>query len=174
MSLTPGLLLPSPMLPQTGPDGAGGVGSITVWGPWPSAPGGSLHLAWFPQHSVLSRKFVEVMTKYNEAQVDFRERSKGRIQRQLEISMCLKLVRAPSPLPATGLSVPSRENWESEEQHPCLWLLPAFAPKLRRGLRALVHLVPCHGLQGGVMVVGPRSFGSCGHQHFLTWRGGTC
>lgn len=38
------------------------------------------------QHSVLSRKFVEVMTKYNEAQVDFRERSKGRIQRQLEIS----------------------------------------------------------------------------------------
>lgn len=28
------------------------------------------------------------MTKYNEAQVDFRERSKGRIQRQLEISAC--------------------------------------------------------------------------------------
>lgn len=40
------------------------------------------------QHAVLSRKFVEVMTKYNEAQVDFRERSKGRIQRQLEISEC--------------------------------------------------------------------------------------
>ncbi|XP_068596973.1 syntaxin 3b [Brachionichthys hirsutus] len=38
------------------------------------------------QHVVLSRKFVEVMTKYNEAQVDFRERSKGRIQRQLEIT----------------------------------------------------------------------------------------
>ncbi|XP_064193844.1 syntaxin-3 isoform X2 [Anguilla rostrata] len=38
------------------------------------------------QHAVLSRKFVEVMTKYNEAQVDFRERSKGRIQRQLEIT----------------------------------------------------------------------------------------
>ncbi|KAM4604571.1 syntaxin-3 isoform 6-T7 [Discoglossus pictus] len=38
------------------------------------------------QHSVLSRKFVDVMTKYNEAQVDFRERSKGRIQRQLEIT----------------------------------------------------------------------------------------
>eukprot|EP00069_Balaena_mysticetus_P003788 bmy_16750T0 len=38
------------------------------------------------QHSVLSRKFVEVMTKYNEAQMDFRERSKGRIQRQLEIT----------------------------------------------------------------------------------------
>uniref|UniRef100_A0A3Q4MAY0 Syntaxin 3b n=1 Tax=Neolamprologus brichardi TaxID=32507 RepID=A0A3Q4MAY0_NEOBR len=37
-------------------------------------------------HAVLSRKFVEVMTKYNEAQVDFRERSKGRIQRQLEIT----------------------------------------------------------------------------------------
>lgn len=52
---------------------------------------GSRHLARFPQHSVLSRKFVEVMTKYNEAQVDFRERSKGRIQRQLEISTCLTL-----------------------------------------------------------------------------------
>uniref|UniRef100_A0A3Q7NIA2 Syntaxin-3-like n=1 Tax=Callorhinus ursinus TaxID=34884 RepID=A0A3Q7NIA2_CALUR len=70
------------------------------------------------QHSVLSRKFVEVMTKYNEAQVDFRERSKGRIQRQLEISTCLKLVHAPSPFPATGLSVPSRENWEKD-----FWML---------------------------------------------------
>ncbi|XP_051944849.1 syntaxin-3-like isoform X6 [Xyrauchen texanus] len=38
------------------------------------------------QHSVLSRRFVDVMTKYNEAQVDFREKSKGRIQRQLEIT----------------------------------------------------------------------------------------
>eukprot|EP00063_Salmo_salar_P080204 XP_014055039.1 PREDICTED: syntaxin-3-like isoform X1 [Salmo salar] len=38
------------------------------------------------QHAVLSRKFVDVMTKYNEAQLDFRERSKGRIQRQLEIT----------------------------------------------------------------------------------------
>ncbi|EHB01504.1 Syntaxin-2 [Heterocephalus glaber] len=38
------------------------------------------------QHSVLSWKFVEVMTEYNEAQTLFRERSKGRIQRQLEIT----------------------------------------------------------------------------------------
>ncbi|XP_026135831.1 syntaxin-3 isoform X1 [Carassius auratus] len=38
------------------------------------------------QHAVLSRKFVDVMTKYNEAQLDFREKSKGRIQRQLEIT----------------------------------------------------------------------------------------
>ncbi|XP_074155776.1 syntaxin-2 isoform X2 [Sminthopsis crassicaudata] len=38
------------------------------------------------QHSVLSRKFVEVMTEYNETQTFFRERSKGRIQRQLEIT----------------------------------------------------------------------------------------
>lgn len=38
------------------------------------------------QHTVLSRKFVEVMTQYNETQVTFRERSKGRIQRQLEIT----------------------------------------------------------------------------------------
>lgn len=40
---------------------------------------------------------MEVMTKYNEAQVDFRERSKGRIQRQLEISECLPHAR-PSRL----------------------------------------------------------------------------
>ncbi|XP_017801842.1 syntaxin-2 isoform X8 [Papio anubis] len=38
------------------------------------------------QHSVLSRKFVEAMAEYNEAQTLFRERSKGRIQRQLEIN----------------------------------------------------------------------------------------
>ncbi|XP_052006141.1 syntaxin-3-like isoform X2 [Xyrauchen texanus] len=38
------------------------------------------------QHAILSRKFVDVMTKYSEAQVDFREKSKGRIQRQLEIT----------------------------------------------------------------------------------------
>ncbi|KAJ3603518.1 hypothetical protein NHX12_028263, partial [Muraenolepis orangiensis] len=38
------------------------------------------------QHTVLSRTFVEVMTMYNETQVCFRERSKGRIQRQLEIT----------------------------------------------------------------------------------------
>uniref|UniRef100_K7F318 Syntaxin-2 n=1 Tax=Pelodiscus sinensis TaxID=13735 RepID=K7F318_PELSI len=38
------------------------------------------------QHSILSHKFVEVMTEYNETQTLFRERSKGRIQRQLEIS----------------------------------------------------------------------------------------
>ncbi|KAM9743508.1 syntaxin-2 isoform 2-T2 [Menidia menidia] len=38
------------------------------------------------QHTVLSRKFVDVMTQYNETQVSFRDRSKGRIQRQLEIT----------------------------------------------------------------------------------------
>uniref|UniRef100_A0A8C4Z6E2 Syntaxin 2 n=1 Tax=Gadus morhua TaxID=8049 RepID=A0A8C4Z6E2_GADMO len=38
------------------------------------------------QHTVLSRRFVEVMMMYNETQVSFRERSKGRIQRQLEIT----------------------------------------------------------------------------------------
>lgn len=40
----------------------------------------------FPQHSTLSRKFVEVMSEYNTTQSDYRERCKGRIQRQLEIS----------------------------------------------------------------------------------------
>ncbi|KAF7694908.1 syntaxin-2 isoform X1 [Silurus meridionalis] len=38
------------------------------------------------QYTVLSRKFVEVMTEYNDTQVSFRERSKCRIQRQLEIT----------------------------------------------------------------------------------------
>ncbi|EAT38843.1 AAEL009304-PA [Aedes aegypti] len=38
------------------------------------------------QHSALSRKFVEVMTEYNRTQTDYRERCKGRIQRQLEIT----------------------------------------------------------------------------------------
>ncbi|XP_016108892.1 syntaxin-1A isoform X5 [Sinocyclocheilus grahami] len=38
------------------------------------------------QHSTLSRKFVEVMTEYNATQSDYRERCKGRIQRQLEIT----------------------------------------------------------------------------------------
>ncbi|XP_034044852.1 syntaxin-3 isoform X2 [Thalassophryne amazonica] len=38
------------------------------------------------RHAILAKKFVEVMTKYNEAQVDFRDKSKGRIARQLEIT----------------------------------------------------------------------------------------
>lgn len=44
------------------------------------------HVSCVKQHAILAKKFVEVMTKYNEAQVDFREKSKGRIARQLEIS----------------------------------------------------------------------------------------
>lgn len=43
------------------------------------------------QHSTLSRKFVEVMTEYNRTQTDYRERCKGRIQRQLEISELLTI-----------------------------------------------------------------------------------
>uniref|UniRef100_A0A914GXI5 t-SNARE coiled-coil homology domain-containing protein n=1 Tax=Globodera rostochiensis TaxID=31243 RepID=A0A914GXI5_GLORO len=38
------------------------------------------------QHATLSRKFVEVMTDYNKTQTDYRERCKGRIQRQLDIA----------------------------------------------------------------------------------------
>ena len=41
------------------------------------------------QHSMLSQKFVEVMTDYNKTQTDYRERCKARIQRQLEISTFL-------------------------------------------------------------------------------------
>ena len=40
----------------------------------------------YQQHSTLSRKFIEVMNEYNNAQIDYRERCKARIQRQLEIS----------------------------------------------------------------------------------------
>uniref|UniRef100_A0A8C5FJ84 Syntaxin 2 n=1 Tax=Gadus morhua TaxID=8049 RepID=A0A8C5FJ84_GADMO len=39
-----------------------------------------------PTQSPLPGRFVEVMMMYNETQVSFRERSKGRIQRQLEIT----------------------------------------------------------------------------------------
>lgn len=37
------------------------------------------------QHSMLLQKFVHTMTDYNQTQVDYRERCKSRIQRQLEI-----------------------------------------------------------------------------------------
>ena len=61
------------------------------------SPPAHLQLKWliksesvllFLQHSTLSRKFVEVMSEYNTTQSDYRERCKGRIQRQLEISEC--------------------------------------------------------------------------------------
>lgn len=38
------------------------------------------------QHATLSRKFVEVMTDYNKTQTDYRDKCKGRIQRQLDIA----------------------------------------------------------------------------------------
>ncbi|XP_013922947.1 PREDICTED: syntaxin-2-like [Thamnophis sirtalis] len=38
------------------------------------------------QHSVLTRKFVDVMTMYNGTQTVFRERTKDQIRRQLEIT----------------------------------------------------------------------------------------
>lgn len=41
------------------------------------------------QHATLSRNFVEVMTDYNKTQTDYRERCKGRIQRQLDIGSYL-------------------------------------------------------------------------------------
>lgn len=43
------------------------------------------------QHSTMSRSFVQVMADHNQAQMDYRERSRGRIQRQLEISMMMPL-----------------------------------------------------------------------------------
>lgn len=76
-------------------------GLLEVWGvlgaePSPGSGVAGLSLPWHPhphslflsplQHSTLSRKFVEVMSEYNTTQTDYRERCKGRIQRQLEIS----------------------------------------------------------------------------------------
>lgn len=55
---------------------------------WNTPQGVSWYLSLPHQHSTLSRKFVEVMSEYNATQSDYRERCKGRIQRQLEISEC--------------------------------------------------------------------------------------
>ncbi|CAF1308619.1 unnamed protein product [Rotaria magnacalcarata] len=38
------------------------------------------------QHATLSRKFIDVMNSYRNAEIEYRERCKARIQRQLEIS----------------------------------------------------------------------------------------
>ncbi|XP_045173197.1 syntaxin-like isoform X2 [Mercenaria mercenaria] len=38
------------------------------------------------QYSTISRKFVETMNTYNTAQIDYRDRCKARIQRQMEIT----------------------------------------------------------------------------------------
>uniref|UniRef100_A0A672JM63 Syntaxin-2-like n=1 Tax=Salarias fasciatus TaxID=181472 RepID=A0A672JM63_SALFA len=59
---------------------------LKIWKAYDSSRPVSLCFHLCPQHTVLSRKLVEVMTQYNETQVFFRERSKGRIQRQLEIT----------------------------------------------------------------------------------------
>ncbi|PAA92647.1 hypothetical protein BOX15_Mlig016078g1 [Macrostomum lignano] len=38
------------------------------------------------QYSTISRKFIEVMSDYNKAQIDYRDACKGRIKRQMEIA----------------------------------------------------------------------------------------
>ncbi|CAF1010778.1 unnamed protein product, partial [Rotaria sordida] len=38
------------------------------------------------QHATLSRKFIDAMNSYRNAEIEYRERCKARIQRQLEIS----------------------------------------------------------------------------------------
>lgn len=44
------------------------------------------YMTFLMKHATLSRRFVEVMSDYNTTQTDYRERCKGRIQRQLEIT----------------------------------------------------------------------------------------
>lgn len=59
-------------------------GRLRLWGP------GGLGLTPVPPSQAPSThavpRFVEVMSEYNATQSDYRERCKGRIQRQLEIS----------------------------------------------------------------------------------------
>lgn len=50
-----------------------------------SIPSASLRMRTI-QNSMLSRRFIDVMTEYNLTQTDFRERCKARIKRQLEIT----------------------------------------------------------------------------------------
>lgn len=51
------------------------------------------------QQSTLENALVRVMTEYNAMQNDYREKCKKRIQRQLEISECLRLRHASYPDP---------------------------------------------------------------------------
>ena len=77
------------------------------------------------QHSMLLQKFVQTMTDYNQTQVDYRERCKARIQRQLEIgkkSMVLvELISGPTIIvlhdSMSGLSVCSTNFVD------CIWKL---------------------------------------------------
>lgn len=77
-----------------------------------------------PQHSTLSRKFVEVMTEYNATQSKYRDRCKDRIQRQLEISACAPPPSSPgrpSPFPALlrrGDAWP-KAGWKGGLPGPC-------------------------------------------------------
>lgn len=95
---------------------------------------------------------MEVMTKYNEAQVDFRERSKGRIQRQLEISTCLKFGGASSRFPATWLCFPVVRSGEKEQQ-PCLGFHLILCAQARDALWVLVLR-----LRGGSVFIRPKQF----------------
>lgn len=116
-----------------------------------------------PQHSVLSRKFVEVMTKYNEAQVDFRERSKGRIQRQLEISACLQRVLCPL-LACRALVCPVVRARETGP--PGGFCLPFCAPAKDGAHGTAAAWMSCLRLkEGGSVLPGP-SVGCHGNQHF--------
>lgn len=77
--------------------------------PWSLLPASCLMCVPPPQHSTLSRKFVEVMTEYNATQSKYRDRCKDRIQRQLEISACA------SPPDAPGLPKPPPRPFLSAE-----------------------------------------------------------
>ncbi|KAG7235877.1 hypothetical protein INR49_002074 [Caranx melampygus] len=69
-----------------GPTGAAEGGRLGLGLPCRDTVHGFCASLIIEPHAILAKKFVEVMTKYNEAQVDFRDKSKGRIARQLEIT----------------------------------------------------------------------------------------
>lgn len=113
---------------------------------------------------------MEVMTKYNEAQVDFRERSKGRIQRQLEISMCLKLGQCLSlPFPAVWLSIPSpgRSNSDPAACVPCI-LIGAQTQERSYGIDISLVWYP---RLGSVTFVEPRNLILTGSNTYHICRG---
>lgn len=87
------------------PEDAGAAGRRRWAGLWVPVEPDTYQLSCLPapdsQHSTLSRKFVEVMSEYNATQSDYRERCKGRIQRQLEISELGDRLRAGKEGPVT-------------------------------------------------------------------------
>ena len=81
------------------------------------------------QHQTTSRRFVEVMTEYNKVQTDYREASKDKIKRQLEISgkaptdeeleQMLEVNNGKVYSGESKLLMPGRGRSSTDGTHPC-------------------------------------------------------